>query len=108
MQRGLVPGRTKLRTISLAGAAMLCFAANSILCRLALLHGEIDPGTFTTVRVLSAALMLGFVVWLERGRLPRLAQAKPLSAAALFAYLVFFSFPSNSLHAAPHPPSPPS
>ena len=71
---------------------MLCFAANSILCRLALVHGEIDPGTFTTLRVFSAALMLSLVVWRERGRLPRLAQAKPLSVAALFTYLVFFSF----------------
>ena len=61
---------------------MLCFAANSILCRLALVHSEIDPGTFTTLRVFSAALMLGLVVWLERGRLPRLAQAKPFSVAA--------------------------
>ena len=33
---------------------MLCFAANSILCRLALAPGLIDPATFTTLRVLSA------------------------------------------------------
>jgi drug/metabolite transporter (DMT)-like permease len=71
---------------------MLCFAANSILCRLALAHGEIDPGTFTTLRVVSAALMLGLVVWLERGHFPRIARAKLASVVALFAYLIFFSF----------------
>jgi drug/metabolite transporter (DMT)-like permease len=71
---------------------MLCFAANSILCRLALAPGLIDPATFTTLRVLSAALMLGLVVWLKGRRLPRLAYANLRSVTALFAYLVFFSF----------------
>ena len=58
----LVPVRTSLRTIVLTATAMLCFAANSILCRLALAPGQIDPATFTTLRVLSAALMLSLVV----------------------------------------------
>jgi drug/metabolite transporter (DMT)-like permease len=80
------------RTTALAATAMLCFAANSILCRLALAPRLIDPATFTTLRVLSGALMLSLAVWLERGRLPRLRQVNPLSVAALFAYLVFFSF----------------
>lgn len=70
LQRGLAHGRTSLRTIAMVGTAMLCFAANSILCRLAVAHGRIDPGTFTTLRVLSAAIMLSFVVWLERGSFP--------------------------------------
>jgi drug/metabolite transporter (DMT)-like permease len=71
---------------------MLCFAANSILCRLALAPRLIDPATFTTVRVLSGALMLSLAVWLERRRLPRLTHVNPFSVAALFAYFVFFSF----------------
>jgi drug/metabolite transporter (DMT)-like permease len=70
---------------------MLCFAANSILCRFALAPRLIDPATFTTVRVISAAAMLSIVVWLQRRRLPRLAQANFCSIAALFAYLIFFS-----------------
>jgi len=80
------------RTVMLAGAAMLCFAANSLLCRLALAPRLIDAATFTTLRILSAAAMLCLVVWLQRRGLPRLSQASPLSVAALFAYLVFFSF----------------
>ena len=71
---------------------MVCFAANSILCRLALAPGLLDAATFTTLRVLSAAAMLSLVVWLQRRQLPRLAQASPLSIAALFGYLVSFSF----------------
>jgi len=71
---------------------MLCFAGNSILCRLALAPRLIDAATFTTLRVASAAAMLSAVVWLERRRWPRLSDARPLSVTALFAYLVFFSF----------------
>ena len=79
-------------TIVLAGTAMLCFAANSILCRLALAPKLIDAATFTTLRVLSAATMLTLIVSLQYRRLPRLSCANWLSVMALFGYLVFFSF----------------
>jgi len=78
---------------------MVCFAANSILCRLALAPSLIDAATFTTLRVLSAAAMLSLVVCLQRRQLPRLTQVNPFSAAALFAYLVFFSFAYSRLEA---------
>ena len=81
-----------LQTLLLTAAAMLCFAANSVLCRLALGPGLIDPASFTSLRVASATAMLVLVVALRRRRLPALAAAKPRSIAALFAYLVFFSF----------------
>ena len=68
MRQGFVPGRIRTRTIVLTAASMLCFSANSILCRLALVQGETDPGTFTTLRVFSAGLMLGLMVYLERRR----------------------------------------
>src|SRR6185503_15324410 len=42
------------RTIALTSIALLCFSANSILCRLALAPELIGPGSFTTVRILSA------------------------------------------------------
>jgi drug/metabolite transporter (DMT)-like permease len=80
------------RTLLLTSIAMLCFAANSLLCRLALAPGLIDPASFTSVRVAAACAMLIFVVWLKLRRLPRLRDAKPRSIAALFGYLVFFSF----------------
>jgi drug/metabolite transporter (DMT)-like permease len=83
----------------LTSAAMLCFAANSLLCRLALAPQLIDPATFTSVRVLSAATMLSLVVWLRRRHFPRLSYANPRSIAALFAYLVFFSFAYTRLSA---------
>jgi drug/metabolite transporter (DMT)-like permease len=72
--------------------AILCFAANSLLCRQALAPGLIDPATFTSIRVISAAAMLGTMAWVQRRSLPRPSRASPRSIASLFAYLVFFSF----------------
>lgn len=86
------PAAIPLRAILLTSAAMLCFAANSILCRLALAPRLIDAATFTTLRVASAALVLSLMVLLQQRRLPRLFEANPLSTAALFGYLIFFSF----------------
>ena len=80
------------RTLLLTCIAMLCFAANSLLCRLALAPDLIDPASFTSVRVAAACAMLIVVVWLKLRRLPRLRDAKLRSIAALFGYLVLFSF----------------
>jgi drug/metabolite transporter (DMT)-like permease len=71
---------------------MLCFAANSLLCRLALAPRLVDAATFTTLRVGSGAAILCFVVWLQRRSLPRISRANSLSVASLFAYFMFFSF----------------
>jgi drug/metabolite transporter (DMT)-like permease len=88
------------RTFALTCFAMLCFAANSLLCRMALAPELVDPATFTTVRVLSAVAMLVVVVWLRRQHLPRIKYAKAGSIAALFGYLIFFSFAYARLTAA--------
>jgi drug/metabolite transporter (DMT)-like permease len=76
----------------LTAAAMLCFAANSLLCRLALAPRLVDAATFTSLRVVSAAAMLSVVVCLQRRRFPRLDRANLLSVVSLFAYFIFFSF----------------
>jgi len=94
-----MPGQPSLRTMGFTGMAMLCFAANSILCRLALAPPLIDAATFTTVRVASAAAMLSLMVWLPYRRLPRLACANAGAVVALFGYLVFFSFAYRRLEA---------
>ena len=41
--------------IWLTGGALVSFAGNSILCRLALREGSMDPATFTTTRLLAGA-----------------------------------------------------
>ena len=89
-----------LRTIVLTAAAMLAFAANSILCRLALAQGGIDPASFGSLRLVSGALTLVLVLRLR----PQPVAAVParvdwLAAAMLFAYVAFFSFAYLSLAA---------
>ncbi len=78
-----------LRTAGLATAAMMAFAANSLLCRAALGARAIDALTFTSVRLASGALVLALLV---RGRSgTRDAFAAWRLGAALFAYAIGFS-----------------
>jgi drug/metabolite transporter (DMT)-like permease len=72
--------------------AMLCFAANSVLCRLALGPHLIDPASFTSVRVVSAAVVLAIIVGLSGRPLVNVFVPKWPSIGSLFAYLIFFSF----------------
>jgi drug/metabolite transporter (DMT)-like permease len=82
----------------LTAVAMLAFAANSLLCRLALGQGLIDAATFTTVRVISGAATLCLIVLLRRRpREPSTANRR--SAVMLFTYMAFFSFAYRSLGA---------
>lgn len=87
-----------MRTAVLTLLAMPAFAANSLLCRLALLHTGIDAASFTLVRLVAGALMLWLVV-----RLRRVPPASPgpggnwWSALMLFAYAAAFSFAYLSL-----------
>ncbi len=79
--------------------ALVAFASNSILCRLALASSRIDPATFTTVRVASGAAMLALIASLRRARAPEDTRAGWVSAAFLFVYAIAFSFSYVSLSA---------
>jgi drug/metabolite transporter (DMT)-like permease len=78
--------------------AMVAFAANSLLCRLALKSTAIDPATFTGIRILSGALVLSLIL-LVRSR-ARPTGGSWMSALALFAYAAAFSFAYVDLAAA--------
>ena len=82
----------------LTAVAMVAFAGNSLLCRLALGAALIDPATFTTVRVWSGAAILGLILLL-RGRANTRGGGGWQSALMLFAYMIFFSFAYVSLGA---------
>lgn len=77
---------------------MLAFAGNSLLCRLALKNTGIDAASFTSIRLISAAVALWLIVRLSnkansgKGNWP--------SAFALFAYAAGFSFAYINLTAA--------
>jgi drug/metabolite transporter (DMT)-like permease len=77
---------------------MVAFAANSLLCRLALGEELIDPASFTSIRVASGALVLSALVAM---RPPSSAKWRFdwRAAGALFGYMVFFSFAYLSLGA---------
>ncbi len=86
-----------MRLLLLTSMAMLAFAANSILCREALASGHIGASTFTLVRIVSGAIMLGLIL-LARYRTHKIGGSW-LSAAALFGYAAGFSFAYISLDA---------
>jgi drug/metabolite transporter (DMT)-like permease len=91
----------KLRIASLTAAGLVCFAANSILARLALRSGEIDAASFTAIRLASGAAMLLFLVRLMARPASDARRAGSwLSAAALFVYAVPFSYAYLRLDAA--------
>ncbi len=80
-----------MRLLGVTCLVMLAFAANSVLNRLAVGAGRIDPVVFATIRLVSGAVMLGVLVALRhgavfpgwRGRLP--------GAVGLLVYLYGFS-----------------
>jgi drug/metabolite transporter (DMT)-like permease len=82
----------------LTGLAMLAFAGNSLLCRFALKNTAIDAASFTSIRLVAAAITLGFLV--RAGDKSILAGGNWLSALALFAYAAGFSFAYINLTAA--------
>lgn len=77
---------------------MVAFAANSLLCRLALAQPRIDPASFGSIRLVSGALVLALIVQMRAD-----SDAPPrsdwLAATMLFAYVALFSFAYLSLSA---------
>jgi drug/metabolite transporter (DMT)-like permease len=90
---------SRANTVVLTALAMLAFAGNSLLCRLALKGTTIDAASFTLARVAAAALVL-WVIVAARHQVVRavVAQRLPpvegnwISALALFCYAAAFSF----------------
>ncbi|TRZ97051.1 MAG: DMT family transporter [Rhodocyclaceae bacterium] len=89
---------SSLRVVALTVLAMIAFAGNSLLCRMALKHTAIDAASFTTIRLLSGAVMLWLLVRM-RGSI-QAGDGNWPSALALFAYAAGFSFAYLSLPAA--------
>ena len=81
---------TPIRLIPLTLLVLLAFAGNSILCRLALRATSIDPATFTSVRLLSGALVLWVLVSTFRRNVG--GQGNWGSALALLAYAAALSY----------------
>jgi len=89
---------TRQRVFVLTLLAMLAFAGNSLLCRIALKQTGIDAASFTTIRIVSGAIALWLIVRVRAG--PPDRSGSWASALALFAYAAAFSFSYLSLTAA--------
>lgn len=88
----------RYRVVGLTVLAMLAFAGNSLLCRIALRDTAIDAATFTAIRIASGALMLAIILK-SRGSRP-LEGGSWFAALMLFSYAAFFSFAYRELSAA--------
>jgi drug/metabolite transporter (DMT)-like permease len=86
------------RLIVVTTFAMLAFAGNSLLCRIALRDTTIDAATFTSIRLVSGALILA-VILRAKGARP-MAAGSWRAAFCLFAYAAAFSFAYRQLTAA--------
>jgi drug/metabolite transporter (DMT)-like permease len=86
-----------LQTAIYSSLAMVAFAANSLLNRLALGSAAIDAASYTTVRLASGTLMLAIIGMLNRKKGWISQRGTWLSAGFLFLYAIAFSFAYLSL-----------
>lgn len=86
------------RVFFLTSLAMIAFAGNSLLCRAALKHTGIDAASFTSIRLVSGAMMLWLVVRMRGGTTS--GSGNWLSAFALFVYAALLSYAYASLSTA--------
>jgi drug/metabolite transporter (DMT)-like permease len=77
------------KTVGFTLATLICFAANSLLCRAALRPRLMDAATFTSVRLISGAAALALVVAFRRR--PRSRSGSIASGFWLFLYAAAFS-----------------
>ncbi len=78
-------------------AALVAFAANSVLTRVALGQETIDAASFSTIRLVSGAATLSLILALSGRRGGADTHGSWLSAAMLFLYAIAFSFAYLSL-----------
>ena len=78
------------RVLGLTALAMLAFAGNSLLCRVALRDTSIDPASFTTIRLISGAVTLWLIARTSQG-------AKAGAGNWPSAFALFFTRPAFPL-----------
>jgi drug/metabolite transporter (DMT)-like permease len=87
------------RAVAYTTLAMLAFAGNSILCRMALAEKAIDPASFTAIRLISGAIVLLLIVG-GSGKIKTIPRhGSWMSALMLFLYAIGFSYAYMELSA---------
>ena len=78
-----------MRTIALTAVAMVAFAANSVLARLAFATAGAEPLSYTGLRLIAGAVTLAILLLVRDRRL--VVAGSWRGAAALFGYAILFS-----------------
>ena len=90
------PNSFLIKTILFTGLALIAFAANSVLCRLALGESAIDASTFTIVRLLAGAIVLTVIMRISKIKSNSNTNSSTKgswpASIALFIYGLTFSF----------------
>ena len=90
------PNSFLIKTILFTGLALIAFAANSVLCRLALGESAIDASTFTIVRLLAGAIVLTVIMSISKIKSNSNTNSSTKgswpASTALFIYGLTFSF----------------
>lgn len=92
--------RSALRTVGLTIGALLAFAGNSLLCRLALGEVAIDAASYTALRLIAGALTLWLICRWRGGQRAEVTSGKSARAGTLlFLYAIAFAYAYQSLSA---------
>jgi drug/metabolite transporter (DMT)-like permease len=86
-----------VKTVVCTALALVAFAMNSVLCRLALGKSAIDAASFSSIRLCSGAIILLLIVRLSRSGAPSAPRHKWTSPVLLFLYAATFAFAYISL-----------
>lgn len=81
-----------IRIMVLTLLALLAFAANSVLCRLALNAEQVNPADFTAIRLLSASLILAIIIIVRDKSVIRKMNHHGSHAGALFLFIYAAGF----------------
>ncbi len=85
------------KTFAYTSLALIAFAGNSLICRIALKEGAIEPAMFTSIRLLSGAIALILIVSITKKSDTTNSKGSWFSAAMLFIYAATFSYAYVSL-----------
>jgi len=81
-----------IKTITFTVLALVAFAANSVLCRLALGEKTIDASSFTAIRLLAGAIVLSVILQFYGKKNNSPTKGSWLATIMLFLYAAPFSF----------------
>ncbi len=94
------PADYLVRTIVFTSLALIAFAANSVLCRLALDERAIDASSFTIIRLMSGAVFLMGIIGINKTKHGSTTKGSWSAGVMLFLYAISFSFAYITLNTA--------